>query len=231
MVLTRAQNQPGPDGVLGTNDDIQNANNTDTPWVDQSQTYTSHASHQVFLREYVAGTGAPGANNAAAVATGKLLAGLPAGQTYPGSPDMTGGESTWASVKKQAHDLLGLQLVDRDVTNIPMLATDPYGKYLPGPLRGLPQYVTSVPKTAANPTGIVLVEGNLASPVPVPANVLHFDTPFVTDIAHNADPSPDPDKTGIAPTAARRHDGADRLHQAARRHLRRRAARVARRLW
>ena len=82
MVLTRAQNQPGPDGVLGTNDDIQNANNTDTPWVDQSQTYTSHASHQVFLREYVAGTGAPGANNAAAVATGKLLAGLPAGQTY-----------------------------------------------------------------------------------------------------------------------------------------------------
>ena len=57
MVLTRAQNQPGPDGILGTADDVQNANNTDTPWVDQSQTYTSHASHQVFLREYVAGTG------------------------------------------------------------------------------------------------------------------------------------------------------------------------------
>ncbi|HMC70405.1 MAG TPA: hypothetical protein VKJ07_14720, partial [Mycobacteriales bacterium] len=63
MVLTRAQNQPGPDGVLGDDpstpnvdesaDDIQNANNTDTPWVDQSQTYTSHSSHQVFLREYV----------------------------------------------------------------------------------------------------------------------------------------------------------------------------------
>src|SRR5205823_7666348 len=31
---------------------------------------------------------------------------------------------------------------------------------------------------------------DLASPVPVPANVLHFDTPFLTDIAHNADPSP-----------------------------------------
>ena len=180
MVLTRAENQPGPDGVLGTNDDIQNASNTDTPWVDQSQTYTSHPSHQVFLREYVAGTGTPGANNPAAVSTGKLLEGLPAGQTYPGSADGRGGESTWASVKKQAHDLLGLQLVDRDVLNIPMLAVDPYGKYLPGPARGLPQYVTT--------TG--LVEGNLASPVPVPANVLHFDTPFVGDIAHNADPSP-----------------------------------------
>src|SRR4051794_4837422 len=74
MVLTRAQNQPGPDGVLGdqspnpnspvactpTNkpncdgsaDDVQDANNTDSPWVDQSQTYTSHSSHQIFLREY-----------------------------------------------------------------------------------------------------------------------------------------------------------------------------------
>ena len=70
MVLTRAQNQPGPDGVLGTADDIQDANNTDSPWVDQSQTYTSHASHQVFLREY--------ALNAAnhPVSTGKLLGGI-----------------------------------------------------------------------------------------------------------------------------------------------------------
>src|SRR4051812_148401 len=180
MVLTRAQVGPGPDGVLGTADD--GPNNTDTPWVDQSQTYASHASHQVFLREYakpLAGTVA-GPNSPAAVATGKLLSGLAAGLTYSGSPDMTDGESTWASVKKQAHDLLGLQLVDRDVTNIPMLATDPYGKYLPGPARGLPQYVTA--------TG--LVEGNIAAPVLVPANALHFDTPFVTDIAHNADPSP-----------------------------------------
>src|SRR4051812_31036034 len=181
MVLTRAQNQPGPDGVLGDNpatpqdesaDDIQNANNTDTPWVDQSQTYGSHGSHQVFLREYVLNAaGRP-------VSTGKLLEGLPAGQTYPGSPDMTGGESTWAAVKLQAATKLGLLLKDVDVSNIPMIATDPYGKFLPGPARGLPQYVTA--------TG--LVEGNLAAPVAVPANVLHFDTPFLTDIAHNADP-------------------------------------------
>src|SRR3954454_21512690 len=184
MVLTRAQNQPGGG---------QNATNTDTPWVDQSQTYTSHASHQVFLREYrkpVAGDAA----GVAAIATGKLLTGLGAGLTYDNSPDMSGGESTWASVKQQARDLLGLQLVDADVTNIPMLATDPYGKYIPGP-NGLPQYVTT--------SG--LVEGNIGSPVPVPANALHFDTPFLTDIAHNADPSPqdtdnNPNTPPVAPT-------------------------------
>ena len=38
MVLTRSQNQPGPDGILGNADDEQNATNIDTPWVDQSQT-------------------------------------------------------------------------------------------------------------------------------------------------------------------------------------------------
>jgi Ca2+-binding RTX toxin-like protein len=185
MVLTRAQNQPGPDKVLGTADDVQDATNTDTPWVDQSQTYASHPSHQVFLRQYAAGAGTPGLNNPAAVATGRLLSGLGAGATYTGSPDMTDGESTWASVKQQAAQRLGLLLQDTDVTNIPMLATDPYGKYLPGPARGLPQYVTK------NAAGVVtLVEGNIAAPVPVPANVVHFDTPFVTDIAHNADPSP-----------------------------------------
>jgi Ca2+-binding RTX toxin-like protein len=188
MVLTRAQNQAGGE---------QNATNTDTPWVDQSQTYTSHASHQVFLREYTAGTGTPGPNNAAAVATGELLHGLGAGLTYDASPDMRDGESTWASVKKQAHDLLGLRLVDADVTNIPMLAVDPYGKFLPG-AHGLPQYVrqdgTLLEGQLDNPTTTTVDET-----VPVPANVVHFDTPFVGDIAHNADPSPDP-RSGAVPT-------------------------------
>jgi hypothetical protein len=185
MVLTRAQNQPGPDGILGDNpatgvdesaDDIQNANNTDSPWVDQSQTYTSHPSHQAFLREY-----AMNASNRP-VATGKLLGGTGNGAT---------GMATWASVKAQAATKLGLLLRDIDVTNIPMLATDPYGKFIPGP-NGLPQYVTA--------SG--LVSGNLASPVAPPANVRHFDTPFLTDIAHNADPSggltPDADNTASA---------------------------------
>src|SRR4029077_3746215 len=133
----------GPDGILfddpgtpidETADNIQDAPNTDTPWVDQSQTYTSHASHQVFLREYqVNAAGKP-------VSTGAFLNGLGAGVAYPGAPDATLGISTWASVKKQAAEKLGLLLKDTDVTNIPMLATDPYGKFLPGPDRGLPQY-------------------------------------------------------------------------------------------
>ncbi|MEO5780277.1 MAG: peroxidase family protein [Arthrobacter oryzae] len=186
MVLTRGQNQPGPDGVLGDDpataadesiDDIQNATNTDSPWVDQSQTYTSHASHQVFLREYI--------NNADGkpVSTGKLLGG-PAGPT-------AGGMATWEGVKLQAEIVLGLKLEDVDILDIPMMAADPYGKFIPGPARGLPQYVTS--------TG--LVEGNKAAPVPVPANVLHFNTPFMTDIAHNANPGTvGPCTTGIGVT-------------------------------
>lgn len=170
MVLTRGQNQPGVDGILGTADDVQDANNTDTPWVDQSQTYTSHASHQVFLRQYVNNTaGRP-------VSTGEFLGGL---------GNQAQGMAPWSQIKAQAASLLGLRLIDRDVTNIPMLATDPYGKFIPGPARGLPQYVT---RTGTGP--IVLVEGNTAGGgVLVPANTLHFDTPFLTDIAHNADPS------------------------------------------
>ena len=77
------------------------------------------------------------------VSTGKLLGGLPAGQTYLESPDGQDGIGTWAAVKKQAAEKLGLLLVDKDVTNIPMIAADPYGKFIPGPLRGLPQYVTA----------------------------------------------------------------------------------------
>jgi Ca2+-binding RTX toxin-like protein len=183
MVLTRGQNQPGADGILGTGDDVQDAVNTDSPWVDQSQTYTSHPSHQVFVREYVKNSdGKP-------VSTGKLLGG-PAGPT-------AGGMATWTTTKDQAASLLGLRLVDADVTNIPMIAVDPYGKFLPGP-SGLPQYVTT--------TG--MVEGNIASPVPVPANALHFDTPFLTDIAHNADPSPvDTDHNPGTPPVAPTPDG------------------------
>lgn len=53
MVLNRATDLPGPDGVLGTADDIHEHTNGVSPFVDQSQTYTSHPSHQVFLREYM----------------------------------------------------------------------------------------------------------------------------------------------------------------------------------
>ncbi len=226
MVITRAQNQPGPDGILGTEDDIQDANNTDSPWVDQSQTYTSHSSHQVFLREYTNVGGRP-------VSTGRLLGGLPAGQTYLNSPDGQTGISTWASTKKQAADLLGLQLVDTDVTNIPMIAADPYGNFIPGPARGLPQYVTD--------TG--LVEGcrttdapACVGPVPVPGNVLHFDTPFLTDIAHNADPSPqdtdhNPATAPVAPTPDADNTPSHDFAAPAGRNLRRRVVERSLHLW
>ena len=74
MVLTRATNQPGPDGILGTADDVKDGMNTTTPYVDQNQTYTSHPSHQVFLREY--------ALNAAGkpVSTGRLIINRAAGR-------------------------------------------------------------------------------------------------------------------------------------------------------
>ena len=61
MVLTRATTSPGADGVLGDNpttigvdeslDDGRPVNTT-TSFVDQNQTYTSHSSHQVFIRQY-----------------------------------------------------------------------------------------------------------------------------------------------------------------------------------
>jgi Ca2+-binding RTX toxin-like protein len=170
MVLTRATNQPGPDGQLGTADDVREATNRTGPLVDQSQTYGSDPSHHVFLREY--------ANNDAGrpVPTGELLA----------SAD--DGMGTWAMLKDQAAAKLGLKLEDPDVLSIPMLAVDPYGNFIPGPERGLPQYVTV--------TG--LVEGNTAAPVAAPDNVLRVNEAFLDDIAHNAVPTegltPDADK-------------------------------------
>ena len=59
MVLTRATTAPGADGVFGTADDVRPLNTT-TPFVDQNQTYSSHPSHQVFLREYVHDRQRPG---------------------------------------------------------------------------------------------------------------------------------------------------------------------------
>jgi Ca2+-binding RTX toxin-like protein len=159
--LTRGTIMTGPDG-------FRSAPNTDTPFVDQSQTYTSHSSHQVFTREYVLNAGGR------PVATGKFL------------EQADGGLPTWAMVKRQAADKLGLLLVDADAGNIPMIAADQYGNFIPGPARGLPQYVTTV-------NGVItLVEGNLgnlATPVAAPANVERIDTAFLNDIAHSAAPT------------------------------------------
>ena len=94
-------------------DDIRPVNTT-TAYVDQNQTYTSHSSHQVFLRQYVL--------NAAGdpVATGKLIEGA------------NGGMATWGEVKAQAASMLGIQLTDIDVGSVPLLRTDAYGNFIPG---------------------------------------------------------------------------------------------------
>ena len=78
---------------MGTSDDVRPVNTT-TSFVDQNQTYTSHSSHQVFLRQYVLNAdGDP-------VATGKLIEGG------------NGGMATWGEVKAQARTMLGIQLTD-----------------------------------------------------------------------------------------------------------------------
>jgi Ca2+-binding RTX toxin-like protein len=174
MVLTRATNQPGPDGVLGTADDVHEHNNKTTPFVDQNQTYTSHPSHQVFLREYVLdGAGKP-------VSTGRLIenrAAGPDGEYYTGDDVPLGGLATWAVVKAQAATLLGIELTDADVTDLPLLATDPYGQFLRG-AKGFPQLVL-----ADNS----LLEGNPAAPVST-AGAVRTGHAFLDDIAHSAAP-------------------------------------------
>ena len=76
MALTRATPTAGPgaDGILGTADDTAHeGNNSTTPFVDQNQTYTSHASHQVFHREYTVGS------DGQLHSTGRLLNGATGG--------------------------------------------------------------------------------------------------------------------------------------------------------
>lgn len=194
MVLTRGTvvDGPGPDGVLGTPDDTHHeALNTDTPFVDQSQTYTSHSSHQVFTREYKLVEVEPGVFKP--FVTGKFLS------------TADGGIATWAMVKEQARLKLGLQLVDADVDNIPMIAADQYGNFIPGPARGMPQYVTS--------GGTGLLEGDPAANgglgVPAPADVVRIDTAFLNDIAHNAAPTCSIGSPGCPATGVKAPDAND----------------------
>lgn len=165
MALTRATNQPGPDGVMGTADDVHEHVNQTTPFVDQNQTYTSHPSHQVFLREYqLNGAGKP-------VSTGKLLENSTTGD----------GLATWADTKAQAHSKLGINLTDVDLTNLPLLATDTYGKFIPGP-NGFVQIVTASGLVQGDPTA----NGGLG--VNIPGNTVRTGHAFLDDIAHNAVP-------------------------------------------
>jgi Ca2+-binding RTX toxin-like protein len=190
MVLTRATNQPGPDGRLGTADDIRENGNETTPWIDLNQVYTSNASHQVFLREYVSVGGR-------ARSTGEMLEGS------------TGGPPTWADIKAQAKSLLGIELKDADVHSVPLLATDLYGEYVRGPngyamaTIGVTFTVgTTVTRTAfvkeghadgLHPSKLTLADLTAAGiTVPAGATVAFSfasaGRAFLNDIAHNATP-------------------------------------------
>jgi len=202
-VLTRATNLPGPDGVLGTADDIHENTNTTSPFVDQNQTYTSHPSHQVFLRAYTLGPDG-------ARATGELITNrdLGADGTFGTADDIErGGMSTWAVVKAQARDILGINLTDRDFDNVPLLATDAYGNFIRGP-NGFPQVVMKGADGIAGTSDDVLVEGNPLAPVDL-ANAVRTGHQFLNDIAHSAVPvddfgnplAPDADTVINAPDA------------------------------
>jgi len=181
MVLTRATLAgPGADGVMGTGDDTNRPVNNTTSFVDQNQTYTSHPSHQVFLREYVLnGAGVP-------VATGRLIEGS------------NGGMATWADLKAQARDILGIELVDAHVGNLPLLATDAYGNFIPHPVTGFPQVVMAGPPqslasgTPGSPLNLVTTvpDGPDADALP---DLVHLAVrtghAFLADIAHNAVPT------------------------------------------
>ena len=165
MVLTRA-----------TTDGSGNIINQTSSFVDQSQTYSSHPSHQVFLREYAKdGAGKP-------QSTGDLITG-------PG-----GGMANWTALKAQAVTELGIALTDADALSVPLLATDTYGKFTRGP-NGFPQIVT---------VGGGLREGNPLDPITtsdvLPENVaVPTGVAFLDDIAHFAAPVGDPDGQGPLP--------------------------------
>ena len=166
MMMTRATRDPGPDGVLGTDDD--EFTNATTPHVDQQQTYASHASAQVLLRHY-------DVNGGVLQNSGHLLDGF-GNDGMLDTPD-DGGLATWDTVQLQALQKFGIVLDDMDGYNMPMIAADQYGNFIPGPARGLPQLVT-----AGGP-----VEGDLAAPVDA-TQAVRINHSFFLDVAHTANP-------------------------------------------
>ncbi|WP_058371607.1 peroxidase family protein, partial [Fulvimarina pelagi] len=172
MVLTRSTPTEGPDGSM------TEGKNVTTPFVDQNQTYTSHASHQVFVREYEMVDGRP-------ISTGHLLDGA------------NGGLATWAEVKVQAAEKLGIALADGDAVSIPLILTDAYGEFVRGP-NGFPQVVLGVgPDGIPNTADDIVVEGDPENPINTftvqsedgsLTGAVRIGHAFLDDIAHAANP-------------------------------------------
>ena len=202
----------GADGLFGTADDlaphlrfmaltratttlvdgVPQHENTTTSWIDQNQTYTSNASHQVYLREYErVDTNGAAPGGVVTLATGRLLD----GSTASGSLNEAIGN--WGEVKAQAIEMLGLRLNDFDVHNAPLLATDQYGKFIPGS-NGYAQVALQV-QIISNATGQVI--GTQGSPF------FRNGVSGGLDLANLANPSGLPDSTrrAVLPDGHRGH--------------------------
>ena len=162
MVLTRATTTPGPTAV-GTADDATSTRTPTTPFVDQNQTYTSHPSHQVFLREYVLdATARPRRHRR------RLLDGA------------NGGLATWAEVKAQARDMLGIEL-DRRPTSATCRCSRPTPTATSSPApNGFPQLVDRRPDARSVDAG-ASPDGPVDARDAAPSRTGHA---FLDDIAH-----------------------------------------------
>jgi len=167
MSITRATQVDGQPG---------SSINRTAPLVDQNQTYASHPSVLVFLRDYELVDGMP-------EATGRLLNGAPK------AAGDEGGMATWAEVKENARTKLGIELDDFDGKSMPLIAVDAYGHFLPGP-NGLPMIVTEGAVDAHRHHGIdyvTTVEGDLVNPVDA-SDAVRTHQDQLIDIAHGTDP-------------------------------------------
>src|SRR5262249_61772301 len=100
-----------------------------------------------------------------------------------------GGMATWAVVKAQARDILGINLTDKDFDNVPLLATDAYGNFFKG-AHGFPQVVMKGADGIGGTADDVLVEGNPLAPIDL-TNAGRTGPQFLIDIPHTPLPVDD----------------------------------------
>ncbi|MEQ1756126.1 MAG: peroxidase family protein [Micropepsaceae bacterium] len=185
MALTRATNltvSAGADGIIGTSDDIHENINTTSPFVDQNQTYSSHPSHQVFLREYILGI------DGKLHTTGNLLQHAAGKDGVLGNADDNSGMATWSDVKANALKF-GLVLEDKYVGNVPVLLSDAYGNFTPDAATG---HVQISVKVGANIVAFVLDPSaplTIAQIQTATGGTVQFtDHAFINDMAATASP-------------------------------------------
>jgi hypothetical protein len=189
-----AQDLPGPDGIIGTADDVHSHINETSPYVDQSQTYGSDPSHQVFPARVHDRLGREPARHRRTAGPSHTWCGW-----YRWAPRMT-RRSPWqrgGDLKVNATTFFGIKITDYDVGSVPLLATDPYGNFIAG-AHGLPQIVVKFTDRTSG-----LVEGNKANPVglglpgdavaidPVAGKIYHAilaSSTFLDDKAQTANP-------------------------------------------